>query len=218
MNMAPLPPRLTREESRLQTRAHLLAAAKRLFVERGFGATSLRDIATEAGYTQGAFYSNFASKEELFVELMRERSTTQVADIARALGDPSASGDDILDALEAWSRTVDAEPEWSVLGVEFKLHGRRNPAFAKASEALLDTHRDGLAYCIEQIFARFGKVPPESPAVLAVSFMGLSQGLSLQQSILSEVPIGHMIMVFLRSLLASAEPVHSSVRSGAKKD
>ena len=37
--------------------------------------------------------------------------------------------------------------------------------------------------------------------------MGLSQGLSLQQSILSEVPIGHMIMVFLRSLLATAEPV-----------
>ncbi|WP_175959311.1 TetR/AcrR family transcriptional regulator [Burkholderia pyrrocinia] len=207
MNTAPLPPRLSREESRLQTRGHLLAAAKRLFVDRGFGATSLRDIAAEAGYTQGAFYSNFASKEELFVELMRERSKTQVADIARALSDPSATGDEILNALEVWSRTVDAEPEWSVLGVEFKLQGRRNPAFAAASQALLDGHRDGLAYCIEQIFARMKKVPPESPAVLAVSFMGLSQGLSLQQSILSDVPIGHMIMVFLRSLLATAASV-----------
>ncbi|CAB3752299.1 TetR family transcriptional regulator [Burkholderia sp. MSh2] len=207
MTTAPLPARPSREESRLQTRAHLLAAAKRLFVDRGFGATSLRDIAAEAGYTQGAFYSNFASKEALFVELMRERSRTQVEDIARALGDPSASGDDILNALEVWSRTVDAEPEWSVLGVEFKLQGRRNPAFATASQALLDSHRDGLACCIEQIFARMKKVPPESPTVLAVSFMGLSQGLSLQQSILSEVPIGRMIMVFLRSLLAAAAPV-----------
>lgn len=207
MTTVPHPPRLTREESRLQTRAHLLAAAKRLFVDRGFGATSLRDIAAEAGYTQGAFYSNFESKEALFVELMRERSRTQVADIVRVLSDPAASGDDILHALDIWSKTVDAEPEWSVLGVEFKLNGRRNPAFAKASQALLDTHRDGLAYCIEQIFARMKKVPPESPTVLAMSFMGLSQGLSLQQSILSEVPIGHMIMVFLRSLLASAKPV-----------
>lgn len=206
MNMASHPPRLSREESRLQTRAQLLAAAKRLFVDRGFGATSLRDIAAEAGYTQGAFYSNFASKEALFVELMRERSTTQVAAIARTLSDPSASADDILNALEVWSQTVDAEPEWSVLGVEFKLQGRRNPAFAAASQALLDGHRDGLAYCIEQIFARMKKVPPESPTVLAVSFMGLSQGLSLQQSILSDVPIGHMIMVFLRSLLATAAP------------
>lgn len=207
MNTATKPPRLSREESRLQTRTHLLAAAKRLFVERGFGATSLRDIAAEAGYTQGAFYSNFASKEDLFVELMRERSKTQVTDIARTLGDPSASADDIVSALEVWAQTLDAEPEWSVLGVEFKLQGRRNPDFATASEALLNAHRDGLAYCIEQIFARLERVPPESPTVLAGSFMGLSQGLALQRSMLSEVPIGHMIMVFLRSLLAAAPRV-----------
>lgn len=135
MNTATKSPRLSREESRLQTRAHLLAAAKRLFVERGFGATSLRDIAAEAGYTQGAFYSNFASKEELFVELMQERSRTQVTDIARTLSDPSSSADDILNALEVWAQTLDAEPEWSVLGVEFKLQGRRNPVFAAASQA-----------------------------------------------------------------------------------
>jgi AcrR family transcriptional regulator len=206
MNTVTKPPRLSREESRLQTRAHLLAAAKRLFVERGFGATSLRDIAAEAGYTQGAFYSNFASKEDLFVELMRERSKTQMTDIARTLSDPFASADDILNALEIWAQTLDAEPEWSVLGVEFKLQGRRNPVFATASQALLDAHRDGLAYCIGQIFARLDRVPPESPTVLAASFMGLSQGLALQRSMLSEVPIGHMIMVFLRSLLAAAPP------------
>jgi AcrR family transcriptional regulator len=207
MKAASSPPRLSREASRLQTRTHLLAAAKRLFVERGFGATSLRDIASEAGYTQGAFYSNFASKEELFVELMRERSKTQVTDIARALSDPSASADDILNALEIWAQTLDAEPEWSVLGVEFKLQGRRSPDFATASEALLDAHRDGLAWCIAQIFARLGKVPPESPAVLAASFMGLSQGLALQRAMLAEAPIGRMIMMFLRSLLAAAPPV-----------
>ncbi|WP_144140291.1 TetR/AcrR family transcriptional regulator [Paraburkholderia sp. BCC1884] len=204
MNRTTPPTRLTREESRLQTRAHLLAAAKRLFVERGFGATSLRDIANEAGYTQGAFYSNFTSKEDLFVELMQERSKAQVTDIARTLSDPSASADDILAALEAWAQTLDAEPEWSVLGVEFTLQGRRNPAFARASQALLDAHRDGLAYCIEQIFSRMKRVPPEAPSVLAASFMGLSQGLALQRSMLSEVPIGHMIMVFLRSLIAAA--------------
>lgn len=207
MNAAPSSPRLSREESRLQTRTHLLAAAKRLFVERGFGATSLRDIAAEAGYTQGAFYSNFASKEELFVELMRERSKTQVTDIARALGDPSASAEAILNALDLWAQTLDAEPEWSVLGVEFKLQGHRNPAFAAASEALLNAHRDGLAWCIEQIFARMKKVPPESPAVLAAAFMGLSQGLALQRTMMSEAPIGHMIMVFLRSVLAAAPSV-----------
>ncbi|WP_321786546.1 helix-turn-helix domain-containing protein [Paraburkholderia sp. J94] len=203
-------PRLSREESRLQTRSHLLAAAKRLIVERGFGATSLRDIAAEAGYTQGAFYSNFASKEALFMELMRARSTTQVGDIAQTLGDPSTSTEDILKALERWAQTLDAEPEWSVLGVEFSLQRRRNPDFATASEALLNAHRDGLAYCIAQLFARVGKVPPESPDVLATAFMGLSHGLALQRPMLSEAPTGRMIMVFLRSLLASAKPTRES--------
>ncbi|MBT2794300.1 TetR/AcrR family transcriptional regulator [Paraburkholderia strydomiana] len=207
MKTATPTPRLSREESQLQTRAHLLAAARRLFVDRGFSGTSLRDIAAEAGYTQGAFYSNFASKEDLFLELMRERSRTQVSDISRTLSDPSASADDILSALEVWAETLDAEPEWSVLGVEFKLQGRRNPAFATASQVLLDAHRDGLAYCIGQIFARLKRVPPESPTVLAAAFMGLSQGLALQRSMLAEVPIGHMIMVFLRSLLAAAPPL-----------
>ncbi|MFP3587357.1 hypothetical protein SCB29_27390 [Paraburkholderia sp. SIMBA_055] len=141
------------------------------------------------------------------VELMRERSRTQVSDISRTLSDPSASADDILSALEVWAKTLDAEPEWSVLGVEFKLQGRRNPAFATASQALLDAHRDGLAYCIGQIFARLGRVPSEPPTVLAAAFMGLSQGLALQRSMLAEVPIGHMIMVFLRSLLTAAPPV-----------
>ncbi|WP_027214727.1 TetR/AcrR family transcriptional regulator [Burkholderia sp. WSM2232] len=207
MRTATTTPRLSREDSQLQTRAQLLAAAARLFVERGFSGTSLRDIAAEAGYTQGAFYSNFASKEDLFMELMRERSRTQVSDISRALSDPSASAEDILSALEVWAETLDAEPEWSVLGVEFKLQGRRNPAFATASQVLLDAHRDGLAYCIGQIFARLERVPPESPTVLAAAFMGLSQGLALQRSMLAEVPIGRMIMVFLRGLLAAAPPM-----------
>ena len=184
----------------------MLAAAKRLFVDRGFGGTSLRDIAAEAGYTQGAFYSNFASKEELFVELMRERSQTQVADIARVLSDPDASGEDILTALEVWSRTVDAGPS-----------GR---CWVSSS-----SFRGGATRFCRRVAGIAGR-PPRWPRLLhradfraaeegaariagrpAVAFMGLSQGLSLQQSILSEVPIGHMIMVFLRSLLATAEPV-----------
>ena len=59
--------RLTRAERREQTRDDLIAAADRLFVEGGFHATSLDQIAAAAGYTKGAVYSNFASKEDLFL-------------------------------------------------------------------------------------------------------------------------------------------------------
>lgn len=64
--------RRTRSEARAETRRNLLDAATRLFFERGFGTTSLDDIAAEAGLTKGAVYSNFASKEDLLIEMLRE--------------------------------------------------------------------------------------------------------------------------------------------------
>ncbi|MGH9133794.1 MAG: TetR family transcriptional regulator, partial [Ilumatobacteraceae bacterium] len=66
------PQRLTRTEAQHNTRRTLLHAAGRLFVRDGFVATSLADIADEAGVTKGAVYSNFASKEDLFLALLRE--------------------------------------------------------------------------------------------------------------------------------------------------
>ena len=64
--------RLTREESKLRTRSELLRAASRLFLRNGFVATSLSQIAEEAALTKGAVYSNFESKEDLFLAVLQE--------------------------------------------------------------------------------------------------------------------------------------------------
>jgi AcrR family transcriptional regulator len=72
--MSPRKQRLTRDESKARTRAELLRAARRLFVRNGFAATSLADIAEEAALTKGAVYSNFDSKEDLFLALLQEPS------------------------------------------------------------------------------------------------------------------------------------------------
>src|SRR5471030_2010213 len=63
--------RLTREQSRDQTRERLLDAAQTVFMKKGFVAASVEDIAAAAGYTRGAFYSNFGSKSALFLELLK---------------------------------------------------------------------------------------------------------------------------------------------------
>ncbi|HEY1523391.1 MAG TPA: TetR/AcrR family transcriptional regulator [Solirubrobacteraceae bacterium] len=65
--------RLTRAERQAQTRQELLDAAARVFIKRGFTGSSVEEISAEAGYTRGAFYSNFRSKNELFVELLHDR-------------------------------------------------------------------------------------------------------------------------------------------------
>ena len=64
--------RLTREESKAKTRQELLRAANRLFLRNGYVATSLANIAEEAALTKGAVYSNFESKEDLFLALLQE--------------------------------------------------------------------------------------------------------------------------------------------------
>lgn len=59
--------RLSRNESKARTRERLIAEAERLFVDRGYSATSLEQIAQAAEVTKGAIYGHFASKEELLL-------------------------------------------------------------------------------------------------------------------------------------------------------
>src|ERR1700678_3892390 len=64
--------RLTREESRAQTRATLIAVGRKHFLRYGVGGAVAEKIAEDAGYSRGALYSNFDGKEELFLAVIRE--------------------------------------------------------------------------------------------------------------------------------------------------
>jgi AcrR family transcriptional regulator len=106
--------RLTRDESKARTRAELLRAADRLFMRKGFVATSLAEIAEEAALTKGAVYSNFASKEELFLAVLEEYEAKRERDeqdegpyAIRAAGGATPS-----DRARAFGRQLaDAQPK-----------------------------------------------------------------------------------------------------------
>src|SRR4051794_20218096 len=74
--------RLSRAQSQARTRAEILDAAALIFAERGFLGASVEAITETAGYSRGAFYSNFASKEELFAELLQDRVYTRYREMA----------------------------------------------------------------------------------------------------------------------------------------
>src|SRR6187397_91430 len=81
---SPKPPkRLTRKEKQAETRRQLLDAGERVFLRRGLQGSSVEEIAAEAGYTRGAFYSNFKGKDELFVELLHSRVYDRYAELAK---------------------------------------------------------------------------------------------------------------------------------------
>ncbi|MGH2720306.1 MAG: TetR/AcrR family transcriptional regulator, partial [Actinomycetota bacterium] len=77
--------RLTREESRARTRALLIEAAGKVFAERGFTAASVEEIAGLAGFSRGAFYSNFASKDDLFLAVLDAYIDAEVESVTRTL-------------------------------------------------------------------------------------------------------------------------------------
>ena len=95
-----MPRRLTRKEKQEHTRSCLMKSAARVFGRRGLESASIDEVAEDAGYTKGAFYANFKSKEELFLAMLDERfaqrldeidevmdSGAPVAEQARAIGE-----------------------------------------------------------------------------------------------------------------------------------
>ncbi|HWW05348.1 TetR/AcrR family transcriptional regulator [Collimonas sp.] len=205
MNQQTTKTRLNREQSQALTRERLLQAGRKLFVQNGFGGASIREIAEAAGYSQGAFYSNFVDKDAILLELLRAHMETEAAQLAAVFASAELSGEEVLAALDAWADTLHADANWTMLSIELQLHASRSPAFAAAYEAVWKTHRSALGHVIERLFAHLALVPPAEPEQLAAGFMALAHGLGLQGTAVHPAPAGKMIMLFLRGLIAAAE-------------
>lgn len=117
--------RLTRAEKQAQTRDALLDAAIDLFIERGAEATSIEDIVARAGFTRGAFYSNFASKDELFLDASK-RFLDQLHAAARGDGSFESDGGDAMRARFVRLRSVSRDAA-SVMLAEMVLYALRHP-------------------------------------------------------------------------------------------
>ena len=196
--------RLTRDESRAQTREHLIDAARHLFVTNGYGGASIRDIANNAGYSQGAFYSNFSSKEDVLLELLRRHMDAEAMQLTTLMGDNAQLPEQMLARLEAWASTLNHDADWCMLSIELQLHARRSPSFATEYQKVWDKHQSEIGGVIDLLFKKLGRSTPAEPHELAAAFMALSHGLALQRTTDRQELTGRLIMVFLRGLIASS--------------
>lgn len=120
------PVRLTRAEAQARTRAALLDAAAQTCARKGYAAASVDEIAAAAGYSVGAVYSNFSSKEKLFSELMNERASGRLDQVVQSISEDAEGG-----PLTALGRVLveiaDKDIEFEAIQAEFWLHAVRNP-------------------------------------------------------------------------------------------
>jgi AcrR family transcriptional regulator len=183
--------RLTRAEKQAQTRQALLDAAREVFLRRGFGAASVEEISAEAGFSRGAFYSNFDSKEELFVELIDQQVFEFYRRMAGDRIDREAHptlreiGDDLAAVLD------DPRGEWAwPLLLELLAHAARDPEFRKLASRFWSGTRALAAEGVRRDSERSGREPPADPRTIATAMIALNIGLALQRLVdPDEVPL-----------------------------
>src|SRR4051794_19076549 len=139
--------RVTRR--RVRTRANLLDAAFAVFAAKGFGRVSIEEVCEAAGYSRGAFYSNFDSLDELFFALYQQRADLIAEQVSGAL---ALDGPE-LDVLAAVDRVTDVlllDRDWLLVKTDFLVHAARVPEVART---LLE-HRARLRRAVADRLAR----------------------------------------------------------------
>ena len=175
------PERLTRAESQARTRTALLQAGAEVFVERGFVGSSVEAIAARAGFTRGAFYSNFASKEELFAELLQER----VYAIYRQMSEQQRGHESEWRPRESGEQlaAVQADPagRWMFrLWLELLAHAGRSEEMRRMAAGFWSGNRALVTQLVQRAYAQRGETPPVAADRIASALIAMDIGLALQ--------------------------------------
>jgi AcrR family transcriptional regulator len=170
------PKRLTRAETKARTRARLLDAAAQAFARKGFTGASVGEIAEGAGFSIGALYSNFANKEEVFIELLSSRSSDRLAEAATIVSDQDSSVDESRSALTRFMIAVADDGDLAPLQAEFWLYAIRRPEFQSHLAAQFRGNRDALATMLADRAQDRGTADGVPFADLATVVLALFQG------------------------------------------
>ena len=197
---------LTRREKQQRTRSSLLKAAARLFCREGLEGTSVEQVAQAAGYTKGAFYANFRSKEELFLVMLDERFAQELERLDRAL----AGRQEPLEEAEAAAADFihfASDEQWPRLYFQFVAHAVRDEEFRQE----LATRQQAMRERLTELFRRWkegvGHAPPIPLEDITAMFFFMADGFLVDQMIdpsFSEELYATMVGVFLRGLEAMA--------------
>jgi AcrR family transcriptional regulator len=192
--------RRSRVEQTEENRRRILEAARAVFVARGYHATTLDQIAEQAGFTKGAVFSRFASKAELFFELYDARITERVAAI-QAL--PRARGVKTTEAMvRQWLARLRGDEAWSLLVLEFRLEAARDPALLARYRTLYERLVLGVAVGVARDTEAAGIALPMTPVEVAHLGLALANGLLMERLAAPKAVRDELVLQADRALFA----------------
>ncbi|MFI6868332.1 TetR/AcrR family transcriptional regulator [Nocardia sp. NPDC050406] len=194
---------------RAETRQRLLDAAFEAFAEEGFGRCSVEQVCERAGFTRGAFYSNFTSLEELFLAMWEQRSARMLSEVRAILDAPAATA--ITDQREAVKHVLDAVPlddKWFRITSEFTAHALRTPTLRQAMVAREDAIAAALTPVVVALLERTGRSVPD-PRTLGRALVAVHDGTLAQCLLEPDNPevSAHRVDLFLQVVRAYSVPV-----------
>jgi AcrR family transcriptional regulator len=175
--------RLTRKESQAETRRRLLDAAETVFLRRGLQGSSVEEIAAEAGHTRGAFYSNFKSKDELFVQLLHTRVYDRYAELAeQSQEQPGTPREQLRWGIEQMRQMyMGDEGRWLFrLWLECLTQAARDEEFRKLAATFWSGNRALLSEGAGAAFEESDIEPPLPTKQIATAMIALDVGLAVQ--------------------------------------
>jgi AcrR family transcriptional regulator len=203
--MSPVKPSRTRP-TRVEVRERILDAASKVFAAEGFAGATIDAIGQAAGFTKGAVYSNFDSKDELFLALLDREFELRGAQIVTAL----AGGGDTTAAAHELSRSVldsvQGHADYYVLFVEYWLRAVRDPQLRKR---LIDRRRaaaaDQASHIVDSTAAVAAGPRLANLAQLVVTVnLGIAMEEVLRPGTIDSDLLAQLITALLRSVAAQS--------------
>jgi AcrR family transcriptional regulator len=180
-----------------------MSSALRLVSQRGMERASVEAIARRAGFTKGAFYSNFRTKDELLLALLDEKFAEQIDRIEHNLTTDVPPEAVARHAGEDFARFLRADPDWERLYIEFVAHAARHTGFRNELLGRLRRMEERLGEVYRRWIERAGLEPPIPLADVTLMTSLMADGFLLRRRIepeLSEELYGTMLAVFMLGL------------------
>jgi AcrR family transcriptional regulator len=173
---------LTPERRRAMTREHLLEAAAIVFARDGFHAATLDEVASTAGFTKGAVYSNFKNKEDLFLALLDQRVERQLGVVAEVLeGDSHDAAEQFPRIRALFGGDLFWNDDFVTLYLEFVLYARRHPEARAKLAASAERSRQLVQRLIDEEYASIGMTPKYATEDVAEFSLALFGGFGLDR-------------------------------------
>jgi AcrR family transcriptional regulator len=191
----------SRIKTQQKTRDALIEAGGTLIARNGYAGASVRDIASLAGYTQGAFYSNFPSKDALVFAIMRRQFAHIYETLSTIDNSCTTPPEDLAsDAIE-WLLDICRSDEKLLLQTEISLHAMRDKTFAQSYYPMLDEHARTMTQILEKI-AETKQLQRRIPVEQASKGMiAMARGLKMMMPHHEQHIVADILRVFFEAIL-----------------